>query len=48
MNSKNTRTLFFLALSATLPFFDLSLYVKGEYKAARVYRTVLYLDYEAM
>lgn len=26
--------------------FDLSLYVKGEYKAARVYRAVLYLSYE--
>jgi len=27
--------------------FDLSLYVKGEYKEARIYRAVLYLDYEA-
>ena len=26
--------------------FDLSLYIKGEYKAARVYRAVLYLNYE--
>ncbi len=27
--------------------FDLSLYVKGEYKAARVYRAILYIDYVA-
>ena len=28
--------------------FDLSIYIKGEYKPARVYKAVLYLDYEAM
>ncbi|MEX1362205.1 MAG: hypothetical protein AB1Z98_03720 [Nannocystaceae bacterium] len=28
--------------------FDLGIYVKGEYKPSRLYRAVLYIDYEAM